>query len=189
MSDFRRKRKNTNGKWYFSTEKLFFPNKTCVESLKTGFLFKNGDFHRILSSLIEFLSSCNELHRDSFEFRRFTTIINDFHRCFNDSRQFPPFSIHFVRKSRYKCKQISQYCLFPSGQQNYTCHCNICPNDIDHCQTRKGGLCFSSVRSVYNSDTAVLELEYDYGCTPPERQGGLLQVLTISFHFSPWKMA
>lgn len=60
-----------------------------------------------------------------------------------------------------------------------TCYCNVCPDeslDSEKCETKPGGSCFASVRGVYNSTTNEYDVEYEYGCMPPEQSGGLLQV-------------
>lgn len=38
------------------------------------------------------------------------------------------------------------------------------------------GLCYSSVHNVKNFETNNYELEYEYGCSPPEQSGGFFQV-------------
>lgn len=55
----------------------------------------------------------------------------------------------------------------------------MCPDeslDSEKCETKAGGSCFASVRGVYNSTTNEYDVEYEYGCMPPEQNGGLLQV-------------
>lgn len=60
--------------------------------------------------------------------------------------------------------------------KSLTCSCTICPDDNDKCETKPGGYCYASVRGVYNSTIQDDDMEYDYGCMPPEQNGGLLQV-------------
>lgn len=64
-----------------------------------------------------------------------------------------------------------------------TCVCNICPDDVEQCETRPGGSCFSSVRGTLNSTTNEYDVEYEYGCMAPEQSGGLLQVDYIMIKF------
>lgn len=70
--------------------------------------------------------------------------------------------------------------------KSLTCYCNICPEeaiDNEKCETRPGGSCFASVRGIYNSTTNEYDVEYEYGCMPPEQSGGLLQVNIQRFLF------
>lgn len=70
--------------------------------------------------------------------------------------------------------------------KSLTCYCNICPEeaiDNEKCETRPGGSCFASVRGIYNSTTNEYDVEYEYGCMPPEQSGGLLQVNIERFLF------
>lgn len=59
-----------------------------------------------------------------------------------------------------------------------TCYCEgQCPDNTfnGECETRPGGYCFTSVDRVYD-ENGKEEMEYTYGCMPPEHSGGLLQV-------------